>query len=1430
MSSTPKALRTPPPRTFEDYTFVRVVARSEGLTHIPDSIMLPLDQDPSLIFIGLYNVSEGYSDDASSLPMPIGFDFEFDGVTYKQFFANTNGWLALIDPNQDLTAYEQMHDSLLLSGTTFTYRNQNIRTENTGSSAMLCPWFDDLRNVSDDPQKLAGYSSTNKNRIKQGLHPLPVELDGVAYGVKYYRENNSPYGRRLIVRWSSLSNYMSAASLVKFEVVLYENGLIEYRYAPRKSLSTTNSNEGATIGIFMSGSNRFRDFSIGLGYRDGERIVNVNGGATFSDNPTFEDDIGTAPASAIRPFVGNLNPNNNWPGQESVGATIAFTPPQNKRVVLPRLEQSQRSNKSVLPTIARTGDSRSGRSETIFDDRRSLNYLTGTTVSAPSMLQPLRFLGNADAGLRGRINLFPAGIEIEGSIEKTAVDQFLNPTGLDVEGTIDPYDESHRPDQSYNTLDDLFYISGSRADLNQSLRAKTQIRIALPINAVTDTLPTSSLYYYNRTTKSWNVPLNSITPATIASSTGSNSDLANFRQQAIGKKQPEDHRGFGPIGNLVCSGTSTPSVNGLGPTNTVDVLGTDVFINAPYSTQAAIEAIQRVYGNTVTVSQQYNASPDEVFKIPINQPFVLEKAVIEVPIAMGDKWFLDRTSTFAPSLFAEGGFGNPSIHDFGGPGITVSLFNQLKIGSNRRRDLIMSGVITHTFDNETEVGITPTAPWFSNFPQFHIFGYPAFGYPAAVVTASAGPNGNFFSGSVQVPMEAAISNGVLTSFQKDLTDLFFASENREEIRRFLKLEKLKLVSASTETPSSTDYLHTYNIAYINSFGRGNTGFAPSGRSIFGQEHSTSQVIVENGLINNPFYFSGSIPDELETDIAANNAFLVHTVLNLQKHERSPYVLFPGDELVLAISKTRPFFYGNQSASVGFDPGGYQPAHFNTLDRFAGLQHDVTLLTGTINITLYGSMLRELEEVSPGQNQLLASDAVHETIGSEPILDEYDIAYRDEFIGGVLDDYITGSLINVQLGRTIVFRTGSRGRVFSKFNARSQQPPDTSAAEIDVNPYKAFREQPWYEKVGNERFISMEDENERYLDSLMPDVYSILRADGNIIFGPNANNTFSSVGEEDKLSLFGTAQPQRQPYMVFNDRVNGDVTRHNITNWTWAFPFEPRYANAVRQKDFQTWETERIIDVGLSDFDNQQTARRWDNGFSEKGLVLGTSRARIDNESSLTSEKEYFWFADSNLSALNNFGFHPTGSMIAEDTMRVLFGFGDFNTYHSGVITSGTLNGQSIIHGTRNWPDFQNQEFSSIDNLDPLAVNVHNYCFKPIIRGWKYGVLSGLPTFSRMYFKRNRYGQLRDMLEQRPFARYFTGKINLKGPIEVRFVDSAGNTTNPENTSSQNLSLEATSSLPYFDGIERNRNPINQATQNTNLVSFGADEFNNLEVG
>jgi len=96
-------------------------------------------------------------------------------------------------------------------------------------------------------------------------------------------------------------------------------------------------------------------------------------------------------------------------------------------------------------------------------------------------------------------------------------------------------------------------------------------------------------------------------------------------------------------------------------------------------------------------------------------------------------------------------------------------------------------------------------------------------------------------------------------------------------------------------------------------------------------------------------------------------------------------------------------------------------------------------------------------------------------------------------------------------------------------------------------------------------------------------------------------------------------------------------------------------------------------------------------------------------------------------------------------------------------------------------------------------------------GFNYGIYNIDPQNSSMVFRYDRYGQFRDILEQRNDSKFYKPQTAIvKGktrpsntvtdsPVMIRFVSSSSEIeVSPYQTDSVNKSIESTSSLPYFD--------------------------------
>ena len=138
------------------------------------------------------------------------------------------------------------------------------------------------------------------------------------------------------------------------------------------------------------------------------------------------------------------------------------------------------------------------------------------------------------------------------------------------------------------------------------------------------------------------------------------------------------------------------------------------------------------------------------------------------------------------------------------------------------------------------------------------------------------------------------------------------------------------------------------------------------------------------------------------------------------------------------------------------------------------------------------------------------------------------------------------------------------------------------------------------------------------------------------------------------------------------------------------------------------------------------------------------------------------------------GFLSGGLLISPsvaDFNKTFFGFGegidvDLSDYYYGGKLRTVNNGKSLGKGIL--PSFR--DFSMYDMYGiPDACTVRLY--GPEIRGWKYGIYNGVPTGTSVVHRANRFGQFRDMLEQRHFTAVLdrrNGGVAVQYPVDIAF--------------------------------------------------------------
>lgn len=1404
---TSKELRAPPTQDFDKYFFTRATGPEARLFPIASSAMWEFSN----------TASDGGEDETSSPTTPIGFNFKFNEKIYDRFVAHTNGFIILREVSDtgtfDLDDYLPEYPD-----------NTTVLSEFTTNGVLLCPWLDDLKSAYTDVTQLGLPSLKEEQDIQRGIIAPDFSLNPTTSALKYVNTNTPAGGRCLVVRWRSLNSYANPSSVITFEVVIYESGKIEFRYAPKQNITTSGSdadNEGATICIFLNDREnpdstfwRFRDLSVGLGHpSDKTRLISKYGGCEYDSTYTDSWDVVNKPYN-ITLFTSNVKTSTvepslkgryaNWPGQDLFGCVMTFSPPANRRKVLPRKDLVQVDSRQTYPLIARTGDvQRMGTYLSMYDDRRALVYGQLRVADYPTTLP--RDYANTEMGAPDRQNLY-GDLEMTASTAKSVADSFIGNVPVEY---VKPFSDHHRPEQDPNSGLDVYYLTGSSielfgTDLIYPLKSKTQIKMELPLQHQLQMLETgSAIYYYNSKAKGMFVPQSGDAPSDIMHAT------ASTEYQTEGKYWPEDARCFGPISNVVASGSNPGAMDPYWSSD--PEFGHD---SEPwFQNTASLDLLTRTYEKNVQINDDYRASQDEQIIIPINQPFILEKAVFELPLILGQGWFEDRTTSSTPigvcSSTADDSGISIETFDFAGPALTIALFNQISNGHTTHRDLILTGSIIPAGDNSGNIAVRQS--WSKdggNIYPVWLFEPEGFVKYDATPSAVIEPNeDNTFTGSVLVPTVAGLSNGVV--LRQEMRASYFENPTPYQdvrakfVKDFMTSPEISIYEPSVSGGGKT-YIGFSNVKSVNPFSRDSRGTNISGRSLFGKEHTTYQT-TKNGRVSNPLFVSSSFDDfpvalksVLDTSINPEFQSWFQYAIPVDKSTPSPYLLLPGDKLIFAISKNRPTIHTN-----GHFPVADVPVDFWR----GGLRHDAWINTGSIKVTLYGSLLKEGKEFHDPLNQSLNNSFVHETLGSEPVCDQFQVEYDDGFYGTYTDSCITGSLFSFDAKRTEYTVDGStvtkvvsnvslgptRGSVSSKMDARDAAYVSTEEDYL-LNGSKSRRLQPLYEKVGTQRTLRISSNMERFYDSLMPDFSECLSLNGKFIhYLPDPDEIFQTeIGSYDRDKSYGVI-------FLDSESDSGDFTLMNDRDWGYGFPFEPRYSSAQRKQQlvstFISALSADILPINSAEtkykkIDHLLICQR-DGNESIKVMC------DVDLNKSVEIRQP---------PAVTYDFYYVTSSMGHDDMAKVIYGFGD------GRMSLPTV-----------YPDYrigrpQQVLFREEHRTIPATGLSHiDFQYGPLIRGWKYGVVSGLPSYSSAVFNRNRYGQLRDMLEQRLDTKFFledmtedgrnSGVKNSmgSGPINIRFINtSTGETTAPENTWASNLHFEASSSMPYFDGTFTNR--------------------------
>jgi hypothetical protein len=953
----------------------------------------------------------------------LGFSVTINEIAYTKFAITAAGYLMLLDPNL-LDGTQSFFNQVMdvepdesEASTPVIYSNSYILKRFKSNAILISPWMGNNNTIGRTVKSLVTtkYSSiinsTLEQKIAEGKDKRNWPFNYIDCGTRWKRSYDHKRGKCIIARWTvSQVNY---SQRFKFEACIFENGEIEFKYWPLPNSVYVTSNSPYTpllntVGIFWQGidigENKFRDFSILFDYAR-SRQQNEYGGTSLSsyiETPTYSNS-----SKGFGTQVSELN----WPKN---GAIINFLPPKNLLKILPRKSITNIDANSKI--VSKGG---------LFDDRKTFVYNTenDVEVNMPSTLGSRLHANSSDTGdLKTQQVLVPYnGLKIRSRQIKASIDSAMDIHKSILQTSDNSFNESNKDfDHTKSFYTSGLPISEFGDGFSESLASKQQIKISVPVQ-VPIKLPVSEscFYYYDTGLKTWSMPrsdvsntpeLNYIDPAYVAYGAGTGDDTFNGELNIEGYNRiVETSIGFDAVGRKIVSG----NLNGEGfispNTQKSYAIGAllnsrkenytfanhDYFNNGTLSPSPSVgkqvikNALSHKYINSVTDNLDLAPSDNQRIDLAIDYPFLIEKVVVEFPISASNAWFNDIT-TVNKAHIAESaiipealGYAFGSI-DFGGPGLTFALHCQKKAGTQSHLDLIASGTITHHLDNIASV-VFKKDPG-TNYYVARPAGFKSFSSPTAVISGSW--NGSFyeFDGKVKLELEATVSAGVTIAANMIPSNL---NGKTRAIEAFTTkdVSTLGTTHRSLANGGPAGYGHGEHsgllyqnnpewrarrdlaiyLQQISPIGRGTSAFSISGNSILGRGFMDFKV---NEAVHNPLYIAPSeadLPADVQTginstDVSTNGKIEIINLYSCFKSAPSPYMIYPGEKLSLSISKTRPvinkMFEDGTSELASHDPVIYRN-HILT-----GSHDSVYLNTGSIDITIYGSYVREGKSYNP----------------------------------------------------------------------------------------------------------------------------------------------------------------------------------------------------------------------------------------------------------------------------------------------------------------------------------------------------------------------------------------------------------------------------------------------------------------------------------
>lgn len=357
-----------------------------------------------------------------------------------------------------------------------------------------------------------------------------------------------------------------------------------------------------------------------------------------------------------------------------------------------------------------------------------------------------------------------------------------------------------------------------------------------------------------------------------------------------------------------------------------------------------------------------------------------------------------------------------------------------------------------------------------------------------------------------------------------------------------------------------------------------------------------------------------------------------------------------------------------------------------------------------------------------------------------------------------------------------------------------------------------------------RFRHFFSTTERYQDTILPEIIGIFFRNGGLpvlAMGEYGSNPILVTEPDADAAVTGSAVG-KTVFTTYGVTASYESDGTNVADrfWFGSFPFQNTYKNVTRVLEPTFYRSSilcpgteshpvsssGIVKYGLnSGYPSSSLAtveiiipKRWCDGLPNigKGATEPVRYTLIDVTGSVSGSDQFFG-TGSNLypPGVNGlFGIDKgTKRPRQHQLTKLFFGFGD------------NYQGVPLVNA-----------ITSSQHYNTIAVINGFYISSVDVRGWRYGAINGFPQYTSVVFRSSRYGQLRDMMEQRKYSKFFDpngftadGKNNGKkgstgAVILVKFVSGSAAAVTASNPSILNpndsgiYDFEYKSGQPFHD--------------------------------